>query len=67
MFQQMILVGNLGRDPEMRYTPGGRAVTDFTVAVNRRWSKQDGTQGEKTWWFKVTAWGPLAETCNWTF
>ncbi|HEC22486.1 MAG TPA: single-stranded DNA-binding protein [Chloroflexi bacterium] len=64
MFQQCIIVGNLGRDPEMRFMPDGRPVTTFTVAVNRRWTRQDGTQGEKTWWFRVTAWGRLAETCN---
>jgi len=64
MFQQTIIVGNLGRNPEMRYTPQGRAVTDFTVAVNRRWTAKDGSQSEKTTWFKVTCWGPLAETTN---
>lgn len=64
MFQQCIIVGNLGRDPEMRYMTDGRPVTNFTVAVNRRWSREDGTQGEKTWWFRVAAWDRLAETCN---
>ena len=64
MFQQCIIVGNLGRDPEMRYTPEGRAVTNFSVAVSRRWTSQDGSQGEKTWWFRVSCWGKLAETTN---
>lgn len=64
MFQQCIIVGNLGRDPEMRYTPEGRAVTNFSVAVSRRWTRQDGGQGEKTWWFRVSCWGKLAETTN---
>jgi len=64
MFQQCIIVGNLGRDPEMRYTPEGRAVTNFSVAVSRRWTRQDGAQGEKTWWFRVSCWGKLAETTN---
>lgn len=64
MFQECIIVGNLGRDPEMRFTPDGQPVTSFTVAVNRRWTNQDGTQSEKTTWFRVTAWGRLAETCN---
>ncbi len=64
MFQQCIIVGNLGRDPEMRYMPDGKPVTNFTVAVNRRWTSQDGTQSEKTWWFRVACWGRLAETTN---
>lgn len=64
MYQQCVIVGNLGRDPEMRYTPNGKAVTDFSVAVNRRWNTQDGTPGEETTWFKVTCWGKLAETTN---
>ncbi len=64
MFQQCIIIGNLGKDPEMRYTPDGTAVTTFTVAVNRKWSTSDGGQGEKTWWFKVSCWRKLAETTN---
>jgi single-strand DNA-binding protein len=55
-----MIIGNLGRDPEMRYTPNGQAVTQFTVAVNRRWQK-DGEWQEETEWFRVVAWGPLAE------
>jgi single-strand DNA-binding protein len=64
MWQQCIIVGNLGRDPEMRYLADGTPVTSFTVAVNRKWTGQDGTQGEKTWWFKVSCWRKLAETTN---
>lgn len=64
MFQQCIIIGNLGRDPEMRYMPDGRPVTNFTVAVNRKWTAQDGSAGEKTWWFRVACWGRLAETTN---
>lgn len=64
MFQQCIIIGNLGRDPEMRYTPDGTPVTSFTVAVNRRWTDPSGNQSEKTWWFKVTCWRKLAETTN---
>lgn len=64
MFQQVIIVGNLGRDPEMRFTGDGTPVTSFSVAVNRKWTSADGSQGEKTWWFRVTAWRRLAETCN---
>jgi single-strand DNA-binding protein len=64
MYHKVIIVGNLGRDPEMRYTPDGTAVTNFSVASNRRWSSQDGTQSEETTWFRVTAWRQLAELCN---
>jgi single-strand DNA-binding protein len=64
VFQQCIIVGNLGRDPEMRFTPDGTPVTDFSVAVNKRWTGADGSQSEKTWWFKVTCWRKLAETTN---
>ena len=64
MFHQCIIIGNLGRDPELRYTPNGSAVTDFSVAVNRKWTTQDGNPGEETTWFKVTCWGRLAETTN---
>lgn len=64
MYQRCVIVGNLGRDPEMRYTPSGQAVTNFPVATNRRWSDQDGNQQEETTWFRIVAWGRLAETCN---
>jgi single-strand DNA-binding protein len=64
VFQQCIIIGNLGRDPEMRFTADGTPVTSFSVAVNRRWTSADGSQGEKTWWFRVTCWRRLAETTN---
>lgn len=64
MYQQTIIVGNLGRDPEMRYTPGGKAVTDFSVAVNRRYQTAEGQWEDKTTWFKVACWGKLAESTN---
>lgn len=64
MYQQITLVGNLGGNPEMRYTQDGTPVTSFRVATNRRWSAQDGTTQERTVWFRVTAWRRLAETCN---
>jgi len=64
MYQHVIIVGNLGRDPEMRYTPSGVPVTTFSVAVSKRWKGQDGEQHEKTTWFRVTAWRKLAELCN---
>ncbi len=64
MYQQITLIGNLGRDPEMRYTPSGTPVTSFNVAVNRSWTGQDGQRQDKTTWFRVSAWQRLAETCN---
>lgn len=64
MWQRVMIIGNLGSDPDMRYTPSGVPVTSFNVAVNRRWKAADGTMQEKTTWFRVTAWRQLAETCN---
>lgn len=64
MYQKIIIVGHLGRDPEMRYTQDGTPVTNFSVATSRRWNNPDGSQGEETTWFRVTAWRRLAETCN---
>ncbi|MGC9359432.1 MAG: single-stranded DNA-binding protein [Anaerolineae bacterium] len=64
MYQKLIIIGNLGRDPEMRYTPDGTPVTSFSVATNKRWTTSDGQQGERTVWFRVTAWRRLAETCS---
>ena len=55
---KVMIIGNLGRDPEMRYTPGGQAVTQFTVAVNRNYKGQDGAWQEETEWFRVVAWAP---------
>jgi len=63
MYQKVIIVGNLGRDPELRYTPQGTPVTNFPVATNERWTDQEGQQQERTAWFRVTAWRRLAETC----
>ena len=56
-----MIIGNLGRDPEMRYTPNGQPVTQFTVAVNRNYKDANGDWQEETEWFRVVAWGPLAE------
>lgn len=64
MYQTIIIVGNLGRDPEMRYTPGGQAVTDMNVATNRQYTASDGQQIKETTWFRVSVWGRQAETCN---
>lgn len=60
-YQKVIIVGNLGRDPEMRYTPDGTPVTSFSVATNRRWTNRDGSPGEETVWFRVSAWRRTAE------
>ena len=59
-----MIIGNLGRDPEMRYTPQGTAVTSFSVAVSRTFGSRDGEQQEETDWFRVSAWDKLAEICN---
>ena len=61
---KIIVIGNLGRDPEMRYTPNGQSVTSFSVASSRRYTTAGGEQREETEWFNVNAWGRLAETCN---
>lgn len=61
---KVMIIGNLGRDPEMRYTPSGRPVTSFNVATTRSWTSYDGERHEETEWFNVVAWGPLAEICN---
>ena len=64
MFHTLILVGNLGRDPEMRYTPSGQTVTNMSVASNRTYTNGAGEKVTETIWFRVAAWGKLAETCN---
>jgi single-strand DNA-binding protein len=64
MYHTIILVGNLGRDPEMRYTPSGQAVTNLSVATNRQYTGSDGTPIKETIWFRVSVWGKQAETCN---
>jgi single-strand DNA-binding protein len=64
VFQKTIIAGNLGGDPELRYTPTGEAVTNFSVAVNRKWTGADGQPAEETTWFRVSVWGRQAESCN---
>jgi single-strand DNA-binding protein len=64
MYHTIIIVGNLGRDPEMRYTPSGQAVTNFNVATNRQYTGSDGNQVKETIWFRVSTWGKQAEICN---
>jgi single-strand DNA-binding protein len=58
------VIGNVGRDPEMRYTPSGQSVTSFSVASNRRYRTTEGEQREETEWFNVSAFGRLSEICN---
>ncbi len=64
MYQSLTIVGNVGKEPEMRYTPSGQAVTSFSVATNRQYTNNNGQQVKETIWFRVSAWGKLAETCN---
>ena len=61
---KVMIIGNLGRDPEMRYTPSGRPVTTFSVATTRSWHSSDGERHEDTEWFNVVAWSNLAEICK---
>ncbi|MFC1982073.1 single-stranded DNA-binding protein [Chloroflexota bacterium] len=61
---RMIAIGNLGNEPEMRFTPNGRPVTSFNVATNWRYTTADGERKEETEWFTVVTWGKLAEQCN---
>lgn len=64
MYQKLIIAGNLGRDPEMRYAPNGDAVTSLNVATNRKYTDKSGNKVEETTWFRVSVWGKQAETCN---
>ena len=61
---KIIVIGNVGRDPEMRYTPNGNGVTSFSIASNRRYKTSSGEQRDETEWFNVSAWGKLADLCN---
>ncbi len=61
---KVMVIGHLGKDPEMRYTPSGRPVTTFTVAVSRSWNSADGERHSETEWFNIVAWGNLAEICK---
>jgi len=61
---KVMLIGNVGSDPEMRYTPNGKAVTSFRMATNYRYSGPDGERREETEWFRVSVWGKQAESCN---
>ncbi|MBD3422329.1 MAG: single-stranded DNA-binding protein [Chitinivibrionales bacterium] len=59
-----ILIGNLGKDPELKYTPGGQAVTTFPIATTERWNDKSGQRQEKTEWHNIVVWGKMAETAN---
>jgi len=61
---KVMIIGIVGREPEMRYTPSGRPVTSFSVATTRTWTSADGERREETEWFNVVAWGNLAEICK---
>ena len=61
---KVMIIGNLGRDPEMRYTPSGRPVTTFSVATSRSWNTSEGEKHVETEWFNVVAWSNLAEICK---
>lgn len=63
MVNKVILIGNLGRDPEIRYTQGGQPVANFTLATNERWTGKDGERQERTEWHKIVVWGKQAELC----
>jgi len=64
MLNKIMLIGNLGKDPEMNYTPSGTAVTKFSLAVSRYRKSSTGERQEETEWFNIVAWDKLAETCN---
>ncbi len=61
---KIMLIGNLGSEPEMRYTPNGKAVTSFRMATSRRYTTSAGESREETEWFRVSVWGKQAESCN---
>ena len=60
---KVILIGNLGRDPELRYTQGGQAVANFSVATTEKFSSRDGTPQERTEWHRIVVWGKQGENC----
>jgi len=61
---KVMIIGVVGRDPEMRYTPSGRPVTSFSVSTSRSWTSAEGERREEVEWFNVVAWGNLAEICK---
>ncbi len=63
-YHQTIVVGKVGREPEMRYTPSGQATTNFSVAVNEQYTNSNGERVKRTIWYRVVTWGKQAETCK---
>ena len=63
-YHTLIIIGALGRDPEIRYTPSGQAVTSFSVAASEQYTNAQGEKVKRINWFRVSAWGKLAEICN---
>ncbi len=61
---KVILIGNLGKDPELRYTPGGQAVASFSIATTERWTDKNGQRQDRTEWHNIVVWGKLAELTN---
>lgn len=61
---KVILIGNLGGPPEVRYTPSGRAVASFRIATSEQWTSKDGTKESRTEWHRIVAWGRLGEICG---
>lgn len=64
MYAKHVLIGNVGNDPELRYTPQGQAVCNFSLAVNRKWTDAQSQSHEETTWYRVATWGKLAEVCG---
>jgi single-strand DNA-binding protein len=64
MYQKILLVGNLGRDPEMRIAPSGKEVTSFSMATSEKWTGEDGKLNERTMWWRVSVWGKSGVACN---
>ncbi len=61
---KVILIGRLGRDPEVRYTPSGKAVANFSIATSEQWTNKEGTKTEQTEWHRIVAWGRTGEICG---
>jgi len=61
---KVILIGNLGADPELKYTPSGKAVANFRIAVTESWVNKDGEREDRTEWHRIVVWGKLAEVCG---
>ncbi|MBT5832791.1 MAG: single-stranded DNA-binding protein, partial [Candidatus Latescibacteria bacterium] len=61
---KVIILGNVGADPELRYTPGGAGVTNFNIATNESWTDNNSERQERTEWHRIVVWGRLAEICN---